>query len=93
MDVSSIVIQGASKLAYAALGGILLWPFRAIKSKIEEYTKQVKSVQTELVTQRTNCLATLQRQGEEQIELLKKVSSTLSDMHLDQRSMMGKLDQ
>jgi hypothetical protein len=93
MDAPSIAVQVFGKLVYAALGGIILWPFRALKAKVEEFTRQLKSVQTELVTQRTNCLTTLQHQGEQQIELLKEVSSTLSDMHLDQRSMMGKLDQ
>ena len=92
MDTSTIAVQVMSKLVYAALGGIILWPFKVLKTKVEEFTKQMKNVQDELVTQRTNCLTTLQNQGEVQIKLLEKVSTTLTDMHLDQRTLMGKLD-
>jgi hypothetical protein len=39
-----------------------------------------------------NCLTTLKTQGDTQIEVLKEVASTLKDMHLDQRTLLGRLD-
>ena len=72
-----------------------MFPLRTfVKSIHEQWTSVVKTlteVQNELVQQRTNCLSTLQSQGEEQIELLDKMSTTLEAMHGDQKQTMGML--
>lgn len=92
MDTSVILGQIASKLLVAGIIALCVWPFKILKHKIEEFTAQLQSVYAELTTQRTNCLSTLQAQGEIQIKTLEKVSETLQAMHLDQRELLGKLD-
>lgn len=89
MDGSAIAVQIITKLVYAAIGGILLWPFRYFKKKIEEFTAALKDLQNELTVQRTNCLTTLQDQGERQVELLKDVSESLKDMSQSQAEING----
>ena len=61
-------------------GGIALvtWPFR-----------KLSAIHAELIEQRTNCLSTLQAQGEKQIELLGKVVDTLGNIHTSQAAMSG----
>jgi hypothetical protein len=72
-----------------AIGGTLVWPFKSIKRKVEEFTTEIKAVQTELVTQRTNHLAHIEASSEAQLKVLEKVSSTLTDIHLDQKETLG----
>jgi len=61
-------------------GGIalIMWPFR-----------KLAAIHSELIAQRTNCLQTLQNQGEEQIKLLGKAVTTLEGIHTSQASMAG----
>ena len=78
--------------ASAVVGGIvamILWPFRKMKKEWAVMKAEQGSIHTELVTQRNNCLASLQRQGETQIELLGKVADTLTGMALSQAEMTG----
>lgn len=74
-------------------GWMILFPVRTLYSKVKEivdnYKESMKEMKEELITQRTNCLTTLQTQGEEQIKVLNKVSSTLEAMHLAQVEMTG----
>jgi len=72
-------------------GTVLMWPFKRAKKMIEDAKASLDMVHSELVTQRSNCLATLQAQGERQIEVLEKMSTTLSDIHLDQKQTLGML--
>jgi hypothetical protein len=76
-------------LVVTAVGGALVWPFKTIKRKIEEFTVELKAVQSELVTQRTNCLTTIQNQGVTQITLLERVADTLDKTHETQIAMSG----
>jgi hypothetical protein len=76
----------------AIVGAVAMWPIRKIKEGAKALKTQLDTMQSELVTQRTNCLTTLQNQGERQIELLEKTVDTLEAMHLDQRTLLGKLD-
>lgn len=71
--------------------GAATWPFRKAKESWTALTKQLEDVHTELSTQRSNCLTTLQKQGDEQIKLLGKMADTLSDIHLDQKETLGHL--
>lgn len=66
-------------------------PFKKMKEIFEGLKSSLDKVQTELVTQRSNCLTTLQTQGDTQIAVLKEVSKTLQDMHLDQKTTLGML--
>jgi hypothetical protein len=73
-------------------GSALMWPFKAVKREFADAKAALGAVQAELASQRTNCLASLTRQGDVQIEVLKEVSGTLKEMHLDQRTLLGRLD-
>lgn len=70
-----------------------MFPARTLLDKarkfLESFDSRLKSIETELSTQRTNCLTTLQSQGDTQIEVLKEMSKTLQDMHLDQKELAG----
>jgi hypothetical protein len=95
--------EAVSGIVLSIGGYIVLFPIRTLISGIKdkwdaqvtiqaEQTKALEEVKTELVQQRTNCLATLTSQGDKQIDLLKDAVKVLNDMHLDQRTLLGKLD-
>ena len=75
----------------AIVMGVAVWPYKKVKAAYAALLEGQKAVQVELSTQRTNCLATLQDQGEKQIEILGKVADTLNAMHLDQRELLGRI--
>ena len=68
---------------------IVLWPFRKARKEWTALKEEQKLIHQELVTQRTNCLTTLQNQGDRQIELLGTMSTTLTGMALSQAEMTG----
>ena len=74
-------------------GWILMFPVRTLISKAKSFftnfETKLNAIETELSTQRTNCLHTLQEQGKTQIETLKEVAGTLKDMHESQIEMTG----
>jgi len=74
------------------LGAAAMYPIKLIRKAYKEVTENLEAVQKELTVQRENCLTTLQRQGDSQIELLKEVSSTLKEIHLDQSRLLGRLE-
>jgi hypothetical protein len=69
--------------------GIIMWPFRSIRKEWRTLKDSVAETHAELVTQRTNCLTTLQNQGDRQIELLGKAVETLGNIHTSQAAMSG----
>jgi hypothetical protein len=73
-------------------GSVLMWPFKAIKKEFAEAKAALGAVHGELITQRQNCLATIQSNGVEQNKLLTKAVDVLEAMHLDQRTLLGRLD-
>lgn len=75
----------------AIVMGAAMWPIKKISKAYKELLDGQKAVQTELSTQRTNCLTTLQAQGDRQVDLLVELNKTLTDMHLDQRTLLGLL--
>ena len=79
-------------LALTGLGGLIVWPFKIAKKAYVELLTAVNSTKAELCIQRESCLNTLSQQGEKQIELLDKMNTTLTDMHLDQRTLLGRFD-
>jgi hypothetical protein len=88
--------EAVSGVVLSVGGYIVLFPIRTLISSIKTawavQTKALTDIQAELVAQRTNCLSTLSSQGESQIELLKETVKVLNDMHLDQRTLLGRLD-
>jgi uncharacterized membrane-anchored protein YhcB (DUF1043 family) len=87
--LQQVVDKTVVSLLVAAIGGFLVWPFKVIKRKVEEFTTELKAVQTELVTQRTNHLSHIEASAEAQLKVLEKVSNTLTDIHLDQKETLG----
>jgi hypothetical protein len=75
----------------AVAGGIAMWPIRKVSGAYQEFTGKLDGISKELSTQRTNCLATLQGQGDKQIELLSKTVDTLDGVRLDLREQTGYL--
>jgi len=96
IQITPIISQFWHELVFTVLIGIIgtaaMWPIRKVKKAYDELKTAIGSTHAELVIQRSNCLKTLQDQGDRQINLLEKVSDTLSSIHLDQRQLLGKLD-
>lgn len=93
--VLQLIHEAEIALALSLGSWVVLFPVRAMFSKFKHEWKSksemLKAVHTELAQQRTNCLTTLQSQGDEQVKLLTKVSETLDDMRLSQSEMVGYL--
>jgi hypothetical protein len=75
----------------AIAGAVAMWPINQAKKAWKNLTAQLTHLQTELEEQRTNCLETLQQQGEKQIELLGTANTILTKMHDSQLEMTGYL--
>jgi hypothetical protein len=88
-ELMQFVYKVAASAAVGVIMGIVLWPFRKMKAEWTEMKKDQALIHTELVQQRTNCLTTLQTQGDRQIELLGKVVETLGDIRIGQAEMTG----
>lgn len=70
---------------------VVSWPWHKAKEEWSSLKERLGEVQTELTTQRNNCLTTLQQQGSVQIGLLTKSVDALNDIKLDNREMVGYL--
>lgn len=94
---TSLVIQAVHEaeigVVLTAGGWLLMFPIRNLAEKVkkflESYEHRLDRMESELTTQRTNCLATLQKQGDEQIKTLDRMASTLDKMHESQIEMTG----
>jgi hypothetical protein len=75
----------------AAGGSALRWPFMLIKNEFAKARSILGALQSELITQRTNCLQTLQQQGDRQVDLLSKTVEVLGEMHTDSKLMLEHL--
>jgi len=62
---------------------------RKVKAAYVELTEAVQSTKDELTKQRSNCLTTLQAQGDAQVKLLTKVADTLDSIHLETKAQTG----
>jgi hypothetical protein len=89
--ILQLVHEGIWAGALSFGGWILAFPLRTAYNTVKEKAKILEELRDELATQRTNCLKTLQDQGERQIELLEKVNETLDDIHTSQAEMSGYL--
>jgi len=85
---------GASVLA--AGGFMLKFPvktfFNGVKDKWDAQVKVLSEIQEELAEQRTNHLSHIEVSSDAQVKLLEKAVTTLEAMHLDQRTLLGRLD-
>jgi len=73
----------------AGVGTLMLWPIRKAREEWKTLKENTAAILQELSHQRSNCLATLQNQGDRQIELLEKAVSTLDNIHVSQAEMTG----
>jgi hypothetical protein len=87
VEVVSVLWPYAMKavvgLVITGLGALMLYPVRYARREWKSIKEAVASTHAELITQRTNCLQTLQNQGDSQIKLLAKMSDTLDGVRLD----------
>jgi hypothetical protein len=88
-QIAPSIVKWIVGLALTGLLGVFLWPFKRMKAEWTEMKKDQVSIHTELVQQRENCLTTLQRQGETQIELLGKTVAALDGVRLDLAEQTG----
>ena len=68
-----------------------MYPFKKIVAAYKETHEALQGISKELTEQRSNCLTTLQQQGEEQIKLLGKTVEVLQEMHTDSKLMLEHL--
>ena len=78
-------------LLIAGIGAAFMWPIRKARKEWVSLKDTTQAIQNELAQQRTNCLTTLQQQGEKQIELLSKAADTLDGVRLDLAEQTGYL--
>lgn len=91
-----ILHEGEVAVVLSVGGWMILFPIRTLIEKVKkplaEVTGKLDEVQDELTTQRTNHLSHIEKSNDRQVEILREVSATLKEMHLDQRTMLGRLD-
>lgn len=90
-QLGPLVLKGFVGIVLTGLLGILMYPFRKINKEWKALRGSIEDTHTELTQQRTNCLATLQKQGEEQIILLTRTVSALDGVRLDLAEQTGYL--
>lgn len=87
------LVQYFYKAAASAAVGIaiaaFLWPFRSARKEWASLKNEQALIHQELVTQRINCLTTLQQQGESQVKLLEKAVAALDGVRLDLAEQTG----
>ena len=88
-QLGPLALKTGIGLALTGLLGVFMWPVRKIKQEWKGVKESLNAVQTELGVQRNNCLATLQSQGDTQIELLGKTVAALDGVRLDLATQTG----
>jgi C4-dicarboxylate-specific signal transduction histidine kinase len=88
-QLGPIALKAMVGLVFTGLIGAIMWPVRKAKKEWVALKTNLQETHKELVQQRTNCLTTLQQQGETQIELLGKTVAALDGVRLDLREQMG----
>jgi len=83
LDIVPYIYKALATLVVGGLGYAFMFPFRKAKAEFVSLKETTAKIHEELTHQRQNCLATLQNQGDKQIELLGKMSDTLSGVRLD----------
>ena len=88
-ELVAFAYKVAASAAVGAIMAVVLWPLRSARKEWKTLKAEQASIHAELVTQRTNCLASLQRQGDTQIELLGKTVAALDGARLDLAEQTG----
>ena len=78
-------------LVLTGLLGVIMYPFRKAHKEWTALKSDIASTHAELVQQRTNCLTTLQQQGESQVKLLEKAVAALDGVRIDLAEQTGYL--
>jgi hypothetical protein len=87
--LAPIALKAVFGLVFTGLLGIFMWPYRKAQKEWTALKQEQATIHQELVTQRTNCLTTLQNQGDAQVKLLEKAVESLGTMALSQAEMTG----
>lgn len=87
--LAPLVLKSVVGLVVTGLVGAFMWPLRKARKEWIILKQEQASIHSELVQQRTNCLTTLQHQGDAQITLLGKMAGTLENIALSQAEMTG----
>jgi len=74
-----------SAVLVSAFLGVIAMPFKRIIKAYRETKDKLEDIAKELTAQRTNCLDTLQRQGDAQVALLGKSVEVLSEIKTDMK--------
>lgn len=90
-QLGPLVFKTVAGLVISGLLGVIVWPVRKAKKEWITLKETLDAVHLELSTQRSNCLATLQSQGAEQIVLLGKTVEVLGGVRLDLAEQTGYL--
>lgn len=88
-QVTPTVLKWGVTVLLSGLVGAFMWPFRKARREWTALKSEQALIHQELVQQRTNCLATLQQQGEQQIDLLGKTVAALDGVRLDLAEQTG----
>ena len=89
LDIMPYINKALVALVVGALGYIIMFPFRKARKEWSSLKDAVVETKKELEQQRMNCLATLQNQGDTQIQLLTKMSDTLDGVRVDFKEHTG----
>ena len=92
MDVSVVFNQIVDKLVLAGIVGLVVWPLKIFKRKVETFTKQISEVHAELILQRTNCLTTLQHNSAEMLKEQRATHESIKDGNETLLEMKGFLE-
>jgi hypothetical protein len=71
-------VYGVCGVLLSIVTGLLLFLAKQAFKKFESLWETMRSIDSELTLQRTNCLTTLQEQGREQITLLREIAESVS---------------
>lgn len=91
MQIPVVLPEVTVGLLVTILGAVLVWPFKVVKREWNAAKETLAETKAELELQRTNCLSSLQRQGDAQIDLLTKTVSALGDIKVELASQTGYL--
>lgn len=93
---ASLIHEFAHELVLTALmglaGSVAMYPIKKIMGAYKTTVDKLETVHQELVQQRTNHLTHIESSNEKQVEILSRVATTLEAMHLDQRTLLGRLE-
>ena len=90
-ELTQFMYKVAASAVVGVIMGIVLWPFRKARKEWVALKNEQASIHAELVQQRTNCLTTLQQQGESQVKLLEKAVAALDGVRIDLAEQTGYL--